>query len=215
MSEPQGWFVDGVYVPAVGEVWPERQELAHLALNADGTPTLSPEGKVLWARKSGSLLVATRPYDLVPPAEVCPHQVAALASFESLRQAIRGRTDLRFRYAPTEVVPGLLGLYALHPSFPAPLGCIYYRHEPGKRVALVYLWVLDTVRRCGLANQMLAELERWNAGQYALVTAMGNELSTPWMLQAGFTHYPEQMLWTKPLPGSQPPAGEPAPEAGA
>lgn len=85
-------------------------------------------------------------------------------------------------------LPGYMGsaaLYACDPSYPAPLGFIWFRLPATKLVELSYVFVHEDFRRRGIATALLEEIER-RFPKHDIIGGQVNDLSRPWVVKCGF-----------------------------
>ena len=88
-------------------------------------------------------------------------------------------------YEETKLWAQCEALYAKLPGYQCPIGFIWYSQVFVNVTNLHYLFVNEMFRQRGIANAMLKELRAWYPDN-TVITAVGNELSTPWLLANNF-----------------------------
>ncbi len=109
-----------------------------------------------------------------------------------LSQVTVDKKSIRFEHG--KLPNGVEAIYAIADEYYAPVAFLYYRHILIDHIEVLYLSVHDRCRRQGIARMALNELMRWYSGR-TICTALGNELSTPWLEACGFRH--NKLGWFK------------------
>lgn len=91
--------------------------------------------------------------------------------------------ELDFRYG---TVLQAEALYCTALRYEFPIGFIWYSQILVRHVNVGYIFVHERFRRQGLATRMLNALGQWYPDK-TICTAVGNELSRPWLVATGFT----------------------------
>jgi GNAT superfamily N-acetyltransferase len=106
--------------------------------------------------------------------------------------------ELKFRHG---LVLQHEAMYATLAGNQFPCGFIWYAQTLRELTLIGYIFVHERCRRQGIATRMLTELRAWYPGN-TVCTAIGNELSTPWLEEMGFIKEPNGWFLrpTKPEP---------------
>lgn len=104
--------------------------------------------------------------------------------------------DVTCHYQET-VIPGVSAIVAVHREFRTPICHIWWQHALRANVEILNVYTVELLRRQGVATKALVYL----AGAYdecTISTAVGNDLSTPWLKKNLFSEVP--LGWVrKPL----------------
>lgn len=117
-------------------------------------------------------------------------------SFEPLRNDVRDDRNLEYNFGQS-TVPGLLAFEATHRDFGIPICVMYYRHDPGSRITIGYVFTHEQARRCGLASRMLYYLGQRHPATYEFCTGRASDaITAAWLKKNGFIYDPLRAYWT-------------------
>lgn len=88
-----------------------------------------------------------------------------------------------------QVIRGSQAMWVVSPMAACPIGHIFYRNILLNHIEILYIFVHERLRRQRLAERMLVELRMWHPS-CTICTALGNDLSTPWLTAMGFKQTP-------------------------
>lgn len=95
-------------------------------------------------------------------------------------------------------IPGVFIVEAMHPCWGVPVGIAYYREEYDCSISLLYINVVEQLRRMGIGRAIIEAIQRERPRQ-TIVTAMATELAKPFLPKAGFAApNEERQFWVRP-----------------